>query len=164
MFMRPPMSRFTTICILFLLRLNCAPIFGCSDETTPNKGTSDATLTITYPQSGAFINQTQIMVRNTAQGVDTLKVNGQHAKVVSGKWKMLVNFAEGTAKATASADNAEATIDFVVDTIAPVIELTQPTRGLMRDDTSGNEVVFAGRVSEKSSGLKVLGLDGTGIS
>src|SRR5690554_3543529 len=164
MFMRPPMSRFTTICILFLLSLGCAPIFGCSDEATPNKGASDATLTITYPQSGAFINQARIMVRGTAQGVDTLKVNGQHAEVVSGEWKVLVDFAEGAAKATASADGAEATVDFVVDTIAPVIELTQPARGLMRDDASGNEVVFAGRVSEESSGLKVLGLDGAGVS
>src|SRR5690554_902472 len=164
MYMRPPISRFAMVFFLLLVSLSVGPILGCSDDAKPKDSASNATLTITYPQSGAFINQARIMVRGTAQGVDTLKVNGQHAEVVSGEWKVLVDFAEGAAKATASADGAEATVDFVVDTIAPVIELTQPARGLMRDDASGNEVVFAGRVSEESSGLKVLGLDGAGVS
>ncbi|AWV90784.1 hypothetical protein [Bradymonas sediminis] len=149
---------------VFLVGLSVAPIFGCSDDSAPTDSGPEAVLAISYPESGAFINKSRVMVRGTAEGVDTVKVNGNQAEVVSGEWKVLVDFAEGEALATASAGKAEASVDFVVDTIAPVIELAQPARGLMQADSDGDQVVFAGRVTEEVSGLKVLGLDGAGVS
>lgn len=149
---------------LLLVCLSVAPIFGCSDDSKPEDSVGSATLAITYPQPGEFINQARVMVRGTAEGVDKLQVNGQHADVVSGEWKVLVDFAEGAAQATATSGGTEARVDFVVDTTAPRIELTQPARGLMRDAAAGDEVVFSGRVVEELSGIKVLALDGAGVS
>lgn len=163
MIARPPMSRFAPLRCLLFIGLSGALLFGCSGDPD-SQNSADAALTITYPESGAFINKSRVTVRGTASGVDAIEVNGNHADVVGGEWTVLVEFDEGDALATASAGGVQAEVDFVVDTVAPVINLAQPARGLIVGEGAGNEIVFAGQVDEQSSGIKVLGLDGAGVS
>lgn len=136
-------------------------VAGCANET--EQVDSTVMVAISYPAPGAFVNKKRFKVQGSASGVSQVEVNGQRAEVTSGKWEVLVDFAEGAATATATARGTTASVDFVVDTIAPKIVLDAPARGLFVAEADGDQVVFRGQVVEESSGLKVLGLDGAGV-
>lgn len=132
---------------------------GCAEDQTDGQ-LGPAAVEITYPEAGSFVNKSRIRVRGTADGADEVMVNGQKADVVGGEWEVLVPFDEGPVTATATARDAETSVDFTVDTIAPHIVLDSPDRGLFVDETAPAEISFEGTATDEGSGLQVLALDG----
>ena len=143
--------------LLLILVVSVGSLVGCADEKG-NENFEPVELAITQPEDGGFVNVSRVRVRGTADGADEITVNDQKVEVAGGTWEVLLEFPEGPATVTASARDAEATSEFVVDTIAPSLELTSPERGLFAEEGQTDEVTVAGTVSDDGSGLKVFAL------
>jgi hypothetical protein len=141
---------------------------GCAEEQTDGN-LGPASIAITFPTQDGFVNESRFRVRGTADGTDTVSVNGTDAEVIGGEWEVLLSFEEGAQSVEAKAKESQDSVDFVVDTIAPVIALDSPVRGLFVEQgeaaaSESAEVTFAGVVSDEGSGLHLLALDGEAVS
>ncbi|QDG50635.1 hypothetical protein FIV42_07785 [Persicimonas caeni] len=134
----------------------------CADD--PDENLEPAVLTISYPEQGGYVNKSRVRVSGTAENVDEVMVNGTKAEVVAGEFEANVNFEEGPQTVTVTARDAQESVDFTVDTIAPVIVLDSPARGVFVDGAQAGEVVFEGVATDEGTGLKVLALDGAAVS
>lgn len=153
-------SRFFVFAITLIML--CSGLVGCVSERG-NQSLTPATVAITFPADGDFVNERRVRVRGTAEGTDSVVVNGEEIDVVAGEWDVLIPFEEGANTATASAKDAEVSVGFTVDTVAPVLELTAPERGRIVDSDGADELTFEGVATDEGSGLQVLSLDGGAV-
>jgi hypothetical protein len=148
--------------LLLAIVVVCTCFFGCAEEPTDRQG-QEVSLAITSPTEGSIVDEARFRVRGTAEGAREVDVNGQSTGVFNDEWDVLIDFEEGPATVTAEAGGEVATVDFYVDTTAPVIDLVSPERGLFIDEADSPEVTFAGQVVEEGSGIKALSLDGAAV-
>lgn len=137
----------------FLVLLLALPFSACSDDGSTD---SAPTLEITAPRSGELVSTNRVRIAGTASGVDEVDVNGSLADVVGGQWEVVVPFDQGEATATAVAGSLTREVDFEVDSVEPMLELTSPERALYIESESGTTVTVSGMVSDGGSGLETL--------
>src|SRR5690554_5923488 len=141
-----------TFGVLALLGALCASPLACSDGDQPAE-TTQRSLSITYPAPAEIVSKSRVRVTGTAENIDQVEVNGQSADVTGGQWEALVAFGEGEVSATVSGGGQEATVEFVVDSLAPTLTLTSPQRATVLDATTASSVMVNGSVVEEGTGL-----------
>ncbi|UCD84267.1 MAG: hypothetical protein JSU92_13470, partial [Deltaproteobacteria bacterium] len=122
------------------------------------------TVSITIPTSGSIFNQTTVVVEGTASdappssGLEKVVVNGQ-AAFGTDSWMVIISgLAEGWNSLTATVwDNAGNysfnSVDILVDTIAPVVNVSSPTVGKCINTET---VVVDGTITETGSGVELV--------
>jgi hypothetical protein len=146
--------------VLVLSLLPAALLLSCG----PDNGVGDtAAISITYPEEGAFIGDSQVEIRGTATDLDEVTVNDQTTDVIGGEWSVRVGFSEGDVTATATSGDVSDSVSFVVDTTPPQLELTSPKRGLFAPAADGPEVQFEGTVTDEGSGVELLKRDNVAV-
>ncbi|MGM0558854.1 MAG: hypothetical protein ACQEVA_20875 [Myxococcota bacterium] len=146
--------------VLSLFLLSTALFLGCGPDD--GVGTAGA-VQITYPEEGEFIGSSAVEVRGTVTDANTVTVNGQDAEVIGEEWSVRLDFPDGPTTVEAVTGENSDTVDFVVDTTPPTLELTAPARGLFITEEDGPAVQFTGTVSDDGSGLKLLKRDNVAV-
>lgn len=141
--------------------------FGCgpNGSETPE---DEAQVTITAPEDDGYVSAKRVTVEGTARGVSEVKVNGERVNVSHDHWDTVVEFDhEGEARVTATAEDAEDRVDFIIDQTKPEVELTAPRRGAFIDgdaDQTIHHVEVEGNLGEVGpSGLLLLDINGQTI-
>ncbi|MEM4293534.1 MAG: Ig-like domain-containing protein, partial [Thermoplasmata archaeon] len=123
--------------------------------------TKAPTLTVTEPAEGDIVTTTVITVKGTTEKNAVVMVNGNYATVDStGKFSADVTLAEGTnviqvTARDAAGNIAKATVNVILDTIAPVLAVTSPADGTI---LATNSVTVSGTVSDAN--LETLKVNG----
>ncbi|MEM9188769.1 MAG: hypothetical protein AAGF12_06315 [Myxococcota bacterium] len=118
------------------------PLFGCTAVTF-----TEADLTITSPAAGSYVGSQDVAVEGTAQGGE-VRVNGQSVVVTEGRWRTVLRAEDdGPFSVVAAAAGSEQTVDIVVDTRPPLIDIREPAAPVFAE---GGFVLIRGRVDDAS--------------
>ena len=167
-----PARVLTAALIVSLVALSsAATLIGCGSgegSTTAENGDDgddDVEITITAPEEGSYHDRSRVTVEGTAEGTSEVEVNGDTVSVQDGEWDTFITFDDGEVTATASAEQTEASVDFVVDTQHPEILIDSPDRGTVIEDVDGDgqgSVVIEGEVVNAGpSGMSLFQVNGT---
>ncbi len=135
---RAPKTFLISVLYAIATMATMAAVTGCgSGEGSGDNGDEQIEIVITSPEADSFHSRSRVNVAGTAQGTSEVEVNGTVAPVESGEWEVMLSFEDGEVTATATAGQAEASVDFIVDTQYPEIVIENPQRGTMLHDEIG---------------------------
>ncbi len=148
--------------VLFCLGALGAFLAACGSDPAD---TGEIEVAITSPDEGTFHNEATLVVQGTAQGTETVNVNGESANVEDGQWSAVLTFEEdGEVTITASAGDRIDSVDVVIDTFFPDIVIESPERGTVIDseaDGASDTITVRGHLVDAGpSGLAYMEVDG----
>lgn len=159
-------STFSALGLLCALTITSLALSaGCGDTTEQTPVDHDI-LSITSPDEDSFENSRTVTVEGTIDGEYDVEVNGVEAEVDGQNWTAEVVFgSDGPVTATATAGDAEQSVDFVIDTFIPEIEIHSPERGTAIDsDEDYGTVTITGEIGAVGhSGLEYVEIAGRSV-
>ena len=116
-------------------------------------------ITITEPLDGSLLGQPRVRVSGTAEGLETVAVNGQSTEVEDGLFSVFVLLDEGIAVIEATGAHAEPdSVEVLIDLTPPVLVITTPDRGYF--SIEGEEVLVAGETYDELSAVVRVAVNG----
>ena len=176
----PSIYRFPLLCILIVTVFSIS-VIGCSgsdpvngeepdepeeheDDPNEEEEEEDREVMIISPEEGAIESESSVLIEGTAEGVSEVEVNGETVEVEDEQWAITLEFDDGEVTATASIEDDESSVDFIVDTQAPDFTIETPERGTVldaEDSDATQEITVAGIMHDPGpSGLLVIEVEG----